>query len=139
NRMNFAARVQYLFHDSCYAISFRRNGSIVIVVIKLCIRIGFMRKLKCQFEKVFPDNFVELALPPFSVIKNGFVDNDPSVNTTSVAGSNGMDIIPHAFYKHVSGNILSVFVYEKPLRSLRMPNERMPDDFHAVFFSEFNE
>src|SRR5690606_1368928 len=84
-------------------------------------------------------NFVELALPPFSVIKNGFVANVPSVNTTSVAGNNGMDMIPHAFYKHVSGNIMSVLIHEKPLRSLRMPNERMPDDFQAVFFSEFNE
>src|SRR5690606_18241391 len=139
NRVNFAVSIQHFFHDSHDAISLRRNGSIVIVVVELGIRIGLMRKLKCQFEKVFPDNFVELALPPFSVIKNGFVNNVPSVNATSVTRYDGFDMVPHALYKHLSGNILSVHIHEKPFRSLRMPNERMPDDFHAVFFTEFDE
>src|SRR5690606_13937843 len=118
NRVNFAVSIQHFFHDSHDAISLRRNGSIVIVVVELGTGVGFMGKLKCQFEKVFADNFVELALSPFSVIKNRFVDNIPSVNATSVTRYDGLDVAPHAFYKNVSGNILSALVHENPFRSL---------------------
>src|SRR5690606_284038 len=85
------------------------------------------------------DDVVKLAPTPFAVVENSLVDHIPALDPSLVAGHDGMDMLAHTFDQHLAGYVPTVFAFKKPGRCLRMPDQRMTDQAHAMFFAIFHK
>ncbi|MNM90324.1 hypothetical protein D3C81_1025810 [compost metagenome] len=95
-----------------------------------------MRKFEGQFNKLRPDDLVEFAFTPFSIIQYGLIHHIPTKYPSFITGNNGLYMLPHAFDKYLSGDLFPIFIDKKPSWCLRMPNQRMTDNLHFIFFSK---
>src|SRR5690606_40532152 len=65
-------------------------------------------KLKGQFNKIFSNDLIKLALPPISIVQYGLIDYIPTLYPALVPRNNSLDMLTHPFDQHFPRNLLAI-------------------------------
>src|SRR5690606_39598763 len=96
-------------------------------------------KLKGQFNKIFSNDLIKLALSPISIVQYGLIDYIPTLYPALVPRNNSLDMLSHPFDQHFPRNIFEILVNKKPMWSLGMPDQGMPNKSQTIFLAQFNK
>src|ERR1044071_3003178 len=97
-----------------------------------------MRKLKRLGYVIFTNDLHPLGLAHGTVCFNCFVHHVPTLDPSFVTTHNRVDVVSQTIQKHLAACEFSISILKNPIGSLPVPDQRMPNDVHAVLFTKLD-
>ncbi len=97
----------------------------IVVVIKLCIRVGLLCTLESPVDIFLPHNLIEVAVTVRAIVFDTFVGYIIPLDLSAEMSIDGIDIVTHILLELFLAYQTSILIVTNPTCTLRVPYRSM--------------